>query len=124
MIRRFPIVKLSREEYLKTVRGFTFKQAIPNLSSNAYDFRCAPPPSPWPAASPPASRQACKPCAPRPARQLAASCRRPPARVCTPAVWHAACAADAPPAERLPRRPRPIAAPCLGTHMHTQGGPF
>ena len=37
--RRFPIVKLSREEYLKTVRGFTFKQGIPNLSSNAYDFR-------------------------------------------------------------------------------------
>jgi hypothetical protein len=38
----FPIVKLSREEYLKTVRGFTFKQGIPNLSSNAYDFRVDP----------------------------------------------------------------------------------
>ena len=24
---------------MKTVRGFTFKQGIPNLSPNAYDFR-------------------------------------------------------------------------------------
>ncbi|EFN53430.1 hypothetical protein CHLNCDRAFT_136655 [Chlorella variabilis] len=38
----FPIIKLSREEYLKTVRGFTFRQGIPNLSSNAYDFRVDP----------------------------------------------------------------------------------
>ncbi|KAL4853143.1 hypothetical protein ACK3TF_005837 [Chlorella vulgaris] len=38
----FPIIKLGREEYLKTVRGFTFRQGIPNLSSNAYDFRVDP----------------------------------------------------------------------------------
>lgn len=38
-VKRFPIVKLDRTAYLKTVRGFTFKQGIPNLSSNAYDFR-------------------------------------------------------------------------------------
>ncbi len=35
----FPIIKLSREEYLKTVRGFTFKQGVPNLDSHPYDFR-------------------------------------------------------------------------------------
>lgn len=34
----FPIIKLDRETYLKTVRGFTFKQGIPNLSPNAYGF--------------------------------------------------------------------------------------
>lgn len=39
--QRFPIIKLDRAEYLKTVRGFTFKQGIPNLSSNAYGFRWA-----------------------------------------------------------------------------------
>lgn len=38
----FPIVKLSREDYLKQVRGFTFKQGIPNLSPNAYHFRSDP----------------------------------------------------------------------------------
>ena len=39
---RFPIIKLERAEFLKTVRGFTFKQGIPNLSPNAYDFRVDP----------------------------------------------------------------------------------
>ncbi|KAI7839161.1 hypothetical protein COHA_007051 [Chlorella ohadii] len=38
----FPIIKLSREEYLKTVRGFTFKQGVPNLDSHPYDFRVDP----------------------------------------------------------------------------------
>ncbi|KAL4445782.1 hypothetical protein ABPG77_008981 [Micractinium sp. CCAP 211/92] len=35
----FPIIKLDRETYLKTVSGFTLKQGIPNLSSNAWGFQ-------------------------------------------------------------------------------------
>ena len=31
--------RMDRAAYLKTVRGFTFKQGIPNLSSNAYGWR-------------------------------------------------------------------------------------
>ncbi|PSC76916.1 amidase signature enzyme [Micractinium conductrix] len=38
----FPIVKMDRAAYLKTVRGFTFKQGIPNLSSNAYGWSVDP----------------------------------------------------------------------------------
>ncbi|KAL4425831.1 hypothetical protein ABPG75_009847 [Micractinium tetrahymenae] len=35
----FPIIKFDRATYLKTVSGFTFKEGIPNLNSNAYGFQ-------------------------------------------------------------------------------------
>lgn len=35
----FPVVSLSREEYLTAVRGFDLALAFPDLSTNAYDFR-------------------------------------------------------------------------------------
>ena len=35
-------MKLKRQEYLDTVRGFQLRQGIPNLNSNAYDWRVDP----------------------------------------------------------------------------------
>ncbi len=39
---RFPIIKLSKDEYLKSVRSFQLKEAIPDLTPNAYDWRVDP----------------------------------------------------------------------------------
>ena len=38
----FPVVSLDKEAYLKAVRGFSLDQAIPDMNSNAYDFRVDP----------------------------------------------------------------------------------
>ena len=38
----FPIVSLARDAYLKTVRGFSLKGGIPDLSTNAYHYRVDP----------------------------------------------------------------------------------
>lgn len=35
----FPLVKLGKEQYLKAVRGFQLRTAIPDLNGNAYDWR-------------------------------------------------------------------------------------
>lgn len=35
----FPVISLTREEYLKAVRGFNLALAFPDLATNAYDFR-------------------------------------------------------------------------------------
>lgn len=38
----FPVVSLDKKSYLKAVRGFQLKTAIPNLSTNAYHWRVDP----------------------------------------------------------------------------------
>lgn len=38
----FPVVSLSREEYLKAVRGFKLQDAFPNMTPRAYHWRVDP----------------------------------------------------------------------------------
>jgi hypothetical protein len=38
----FPVVSLDREAYLKAVRGFGLKEALPDLQPHAYDWRVDP----------------------------------------------------------------------------------